>query len=112
MLMDEIAFLQTPQELYINNLLSEVKKLIKENIDEDETTLNVITDDRPEVKSDDLKLELYNQFKIINDRWVSGTNLTDQTLFEKFLFLDRGNQDIGDEAIINIWGHTKIRFTI
>ena len=108
MLMDEIAFLQTPQELYINNLLSEVKKLIKENIDEDETTLNVITDDRPEVKSDDLKLELYNQFKIINDRWVSGTNLTDQTLFEKFLFLDRGNQDIGDEAIINIWDILKL----
>ena len=58
-----------------------------------------------------LKLELYNQFKIINDRWVSGTNLTDQTLFEKFLFLDRANQDIGDEAIINIWDILKIRFS-
>ena len=38
-------------------------------------TIDVITDDRPEVKSDEIKLELYNQFKIINDRWVSGTNL-------------------------------------
>ena len=74
----------------------------------DDTTLDVVTDDRPEVKSDDLKLELYNQFKIINDRWVSGTNLTDQTLFEKFLFLDRANQDIGDEAIINIWDILKL----
>ena len=74
----------------------------------DDVTIDVITDDRPEVKSDDLKLELYNQFKTINDRWVSGTNLTDQTLFEKFLFLDRANQDIGDEAIINIWDILKL----
>ena len=38
--------------------------------------------------------------------------LTDQTLFEKFLFLDRANQDIGEEAIINIWDISKIRFSI
>ena len=107
-LMVEVDSLQQPQELYISNLLTEVKKLIKQNLEKDDTSLTVITDDRPEVKSDDLKLELYNQFKIINDRWVSGTNLTDQTLFEKFLFLDRGNQDIGDEAIINIWDILKL----
>jgi len=107
-LMGKVDELQKPQELYMDTLLLEVKKLIKKNIEKDDTTLAIITDDRPEVKSDDLKLELYNQFKIINDRWVSGTNLTKQTLFEKFLFLDRGNQDIGDEAIINIWDILKL----
>ena len=107
-LMDDINRLQTPQENYINILLTEVKKLITKNIEEDDQNIKVVTDDRPEVKSDDLKLELYNQFKIINDRWVSGTNLTDQTIFEKFLFLDRANQDIGDEAIINIWDILKL----
>jgi hypothetical protein len=99
----EIDSTQGSQELYISTLLEEVKKNIKQNLETDNTTINVVTDDRPEVKSDDIKLELYNQFKTINDRWVSGTNLTDQTLFEKFLFLDRANQDIGDQAIINIW---------
>ena len=101
--MATIDSLKTSEELYVENLLTELQKNIKQNLETDDTTLDVVTDDRPEVKSDDLKLELYNQFKIINDRWVSGTNLTDQTLFEKFLFLDRANQDIGDEAIINIW---------
>ena len=99
----QIDSTQSTQELYISNLLEELKKNIKQNLETDNTTINVVTDDRPEVKSDDIKLELYNQFKTINDRWVSGTNLTDQTLFEKFLFLDRANQDIGDQAIINIW---------
>jgi hypothetical protein len=100
---NQVDSTQSSQEMYISNLLQELKRNIKQNLEIDNTTINVVTDDRPEVKSDDIKLELYNQFKTINDRWVSGTNLTDQTLFEKFLFLDRANQDIGDEAIINIW---------
>ena len=100
---NQVDSTQSSQEMYISNLLQELKRNIKQNLETDNTTINVVTDDRPEVKSDDIKLELYNQFKTINDRWVSGTNLTDQTLFEKFLFLDRANQDIGDEAIINIW---------
>ena len=106
--MNQVDSTQSTQELYMSILLEDLKKQIKQNLEKDDTNLNVITDDRPEVKSDDLKLELYNQFKIINDRWVSGTNLTDQTLFEKFLFLDRANQDIGDEAIINIWDILKL----
>jgi hypothetical protein len=106
--MQQIHSTRNLNELYIDMLLEDLKKHIKQNLETDDVTIDVITDDRPEVKSDDLKLELYNQFKTINDRWVSGTNLTDQTLFEKFLFLDRANQDIGDEAIINIWDILKL----
>lgn len=101
--MNDVISSQQTQSIYINNLLTELQKSIKQNLETDDVTIDVVTDDRPELKSDEIKLELYNQFKTINDRWVSGTNLTDQTLFEKFLFLDRANQDIGDEAIINIW---------
>jgi len=103
-LMADIDGLQNTQELYIGNLLEETQKLIKKHIEDDDTTVKVNpVDERPEVTGDDLKLELYTQFKVLNDRWIAGTNVMNNTLFEKFVFLDRGNQDIGDEAIINIW---------
>ena len=70
---------------------------------EDETKNSDITDDRPSIEADNIKLELYTTFKTLNDRWVAGTDLTQQTLFERFLFFDRANRDIGDDAIINIW---------
>tara|TARA_R110001583_G_scaffold78667_1_gene213038 strand:+ start:51055 stop:57495 length:6441 start_codon:yes stop_codon:yes gene_type:complete len=54
------------------------------------------------IKGDDIKLELYLLFKALNDRWISGYNFEDRVLFEDFMFLDRANRDIGDEAIMDI----------
>ena len=54
------------------------------------------------IKGDDIKLELYLLFKALNDRWISGYNFEDRVLFEDFMFLDRANRDIGDEAIVDI----------
>ena len=89
---------------YVNNL---VKKLnsniikgqkVKKSKNEDD-----FIDNRTSIEGDDLKLELYGQFKNINDRWISGISLKQETLFEKFLFFDRANRDIGDDAYVNIW---------
>jgi len=76
---------------------------------EDSTNL----DNRPEVKSDLLKLELYQVFKTMNDKWISGTQVGGEgvrnglpyynTLFERFMFLDRANRDIGNDAVIDIF---------
>lgn len=73
----------------------------------------VKTDERPEVKADNLKLELYQAFKTMNDKWISGTQLGGEgvrdgvpyynTLFERFMFLDRANRDIGSTAVIDIF---------
>ena len=49
-----------------------------------------------------LKLELYNTFKSFNDKWAAGNSMGQHTLLEDFLFLDRGNRDIGDKAYIDI----------
>ena len=97
------------EELYVNNLIKNLNSKItqgqkvKKSTNEDD-----FIDNRTSVEGDDIKLELYNQFKYINDRWISGIRLTDNTLFEKFLFFDRGNRDIGDDAIINIWDILKL----
>jgi len=91
---------------YINNVLG---NLTTDSSDEDDPDLEKdMSDSRSKVTSDDLKLELYNQFKVINDRWVSGLSLENETLFDRFLFFDRANRDIGDKAYINIWDILQI----
>ena len=34
------------------------------------------------------KVENYEVFKALNDKWISGGDFTSKTLFEDFLFLD------------------------
>ena len=102
-LIDEI---EMSESNYINNVLV---NLTTESADKDDPHLETdMTDSRSKVASDDLKLELYNQFKVINDRWVSGLSLENETLFDRFLFFDRANRDIGDKAYINIWDILQI----
>ena len=49
-----------------------------------------------------LKLDTYQFFKSFNDKWISGNAIGQRSLIEEFLFLDRANRDIGDEAFINL----------
>lgn len=96
---------ETIMENYIDNLIKTLQKTIKsqEPVD-DEKNKSKKSDDRTKIEGDNLKLELYNQFKVVNDRWVSGMDFTsNETLFEKFLFFDRANRDIGNDAIVSIW---------
>ena len=49
------------------------------------------------------KTEIYNLFKALNDKWISGSNYSDRTLFEDILFLDRASRNIGEVLIIDIF---------
>jgi hypothetical protein len=48
------------------------------------------------------KVELYDMFKAINDKWIAGNNYSkvdtnsDAPLLRDYLFLDRGNRNVGD----------------
>jgi hypothetical protein len=53
------------------------------------------------------KIELYDMFKSVNDKWVSANDYNKKTLFEDFLFLDRANRDIGGEIFLDITSITK-----
>ena len=65
-----------------------------------------ITEDSENIKSsmngDVAKLELYEFFKMLNDKWIAGGDFKNRTLFEDFLFLDRANRDIGDKLIVDV----------
>tara|TARA_R110000803_G_scaffold39315_4_gene84825 strand:+ start:10057 stop:16266 length:6210 start_codon:yes stop_codon:yes gene_type:complete len=105
------------RNVYINNFLKEVSKIdplgkLRGEVDEDP--------ERPKIDGDNLKLELYQSFKTFNDKWIAGTEVQGSdlkkptstsnggvpyynTIFERFLFLDRRNMDIGNEAVGDIY---------
>ena len=92
--------LSQTQNQYLEQLFNNLKKIEPDTKEEDA----IIEDDRPLIVADNLKLELYQSFKHLNDAWIAGlTGLEDRTLLEKFYFLDRANEDIGDEAVIDIF---------
>jgi len=49
-----------------------------------------------------IKLELYNDIKSLNDKWIAGNSIGQRLLMEEFLFLDKANKDIGDELYIDL----------
>jgi hypothetical protein len=49
------------------------------------------------------KIENWELFKSLNDKWIAGSDYTSKTLFEDFLFLDRASRNIGDTIILNIF---------
>lgn len=48
------------------------------------------------------KLDLYQFFKSFNDKWIAGNAIGQRHLMDEFLFLDRANRDIGDDAYISL----------
>ena len=96
----KIKKIEERESTFVDTVLKRFGKSFKEEIGGNEEDM---FDSRTSVESDDLKLELYQQFKLMNDRWVSGMELADQTIFERFLFFDRANRNIGDVAYVDIW---------
>ena len=42
-------------------------------------------------------------FKALNDKWISGTDFKNNTLFEDIMFLDRASRNIGDTLLLDIF---------
>ena len=49
------------------------------------------------------KVEMYEVFKALNDKWIAGGDYKTKTLFEDFMFLDRASRNVGDTIIIDIF---------
>ena len=54
------------------------------------------------------KVELYEVFKALNDKWIAGSNFRESSLFEDVMFLDRASRDIGQKILIDIFDLEKI----
>jgi len=83
----------------LNTFLQElVRNFTNFEIEEDETKITFFDgyNNKP------LKVELYNFFKSMNDKWIAGNSIGQRSLLEEFLFIDRANKDIGDDYYFDI----------
>ena len=66
-----------------------------------------MTPDRTSVKSDlqgeQSRYELWDTFKSINDKFISGNDYKTKTLFEDILLFDRASRDVGQRIYADIF---------
>lgn len=84
---------------YRTNIENQIRLKIPNNLNSSVTNENVTI---KKVEGDNTKLEMWEVFKSINDKWVGGVNFSKKLLFDEFLFFDRANRDIGDTFLINV----------
>ena len=49
------------------------------------------------------KYEIYDTLKSLNDKWISGSDFKNKTLFEDVLLVDRASRNIGDKILVDIY---------
>ena len=55
------------------------------------------------------KVELWESFKALNDKWISGSDFKNKTLFEDVLLVDRASRNVGDKILVDI---NKLQFSL
>jgi hypothetical protein len=60
------------------------------------------------VDGDQSKVETYEKFKALNDKWIAGGDFTNKTFFEDILFLDRASRNIGDTLLVDVFELKKV----
>jgi len=100
-------------QIDINSYLNYLKKIRDSSFDIFAKTLRKKVDSAKPVRKiksqganlqgNQTRVELWETFKALNDKWVAGNNYTNRTLFEDVLFLDRASRDIGDKVFVDIY---------
>ena len=49
------------------------------------------------------RTELWETFKALNDAWIAGFDLSNRTLFEDVMLIDRASRDVGDKVYVDIF---------
>jgi hypothetical protein len=55
------------------------------------------------ISGEQSKVENYEVFKALNDKWIAGGDYKSKTLFEDIMFLDRASRNIGDTILVDIF---------
>lgn len=64
-------------------------------------TETTITEQSSAMQGEQLKLDLWEKFKSINDSWIAGYDYKQTTFLEDVLIMDRANRNIGDIILID-----------
>jgi hypothetical protein len=85
------------QDNFLNLVLSGVRKALPNQQQLPEKTIQSAIDGQQS------KVENYEVFKALNDKWIAGGDYKSKTLFEDMLFLDRASRNIGDTILLDIF---------
>ncbi len=85
------------QNLFLNQVLNRVRADLPNQQQLPEKSIQSVIDGQQS------KVENYEVFKALNDKWIAGGDFSTKTLFEDFLFLDRASRNIGDTIIVDIF---------
>jgi hypothetical protein len=85
------------QENFLNLVLDGVRRDLPNQEQLPEKTIQSVIDGQQS------KVENYEVFKALNDKWIAGGDYKTKTLFEDILFLDRASRNIGDTILMDIF---------
>jgi hypothetical protein len=85
------------QNNFLNGVLTGLRKNLPDQVQLPERTINSV------ITGEQSKVENYEVFKALNDKWIAGGDYKTKTLFEDILFLDRASRNIGDTILIDIF---------
>ncbi len=85
------------QNLFLNQILTGVRLALPNQQELPEKKIQSVIDGQQS------KVENYEVFKALNDKWIAGGDYSSKTLFEDFLFLDRASRNIGDTLLVDIF---------
>jgi hypothetical protein len=85
------------QNNFLNGVLSRLRKDLPDQVQLPERVINSV------ISGDQSKVENYEVFKALNDKWIAGGDWKTKTLFEDMLFLDRASRNIGDSILLDIF---------
>jgi len=87
------------QKTFNEEVLNETIRYLNSKLDDVKITTNKINST---TSGNVVKLDQYTLLKGVNDKWIAGSDFTNRTIFEDFLFFDKANRDIGNKFTITI----------
>jgi hypothetical protein len=84
-----------------NKILNNLMSILRLNLPNVSSVNN--SNFKSETDGNQTKLELWETFKALNDKWIAGNDFKNKTLFEDVLLLDRASRDIGNKIFIDIY---------
>jgi hypothetical protein len=84
------------QNIIINKLMPKLRKQLPDVGSTPDAVLETA------LEGPQTKLEYWEAFKALNDKWIAGNDFKTKTLFEDVLLMDRANRNIGDKVLVDV----------
>lgn len=98
---NQIQYLFNAEDILQGNFLNEVLKGLNKALPSQyqvpQGTVNSV------ITGEQSKIENWEIFKALNDKWIAGGDYKSKTLFEDIMFLDRASRNIGQTILIDIF---------